>query len=87
MPLATGLAFLKHHTARSARPEFWIDERTCRACYECDAPFTLVQRKHHCRVCGRGLHSSTLQLKLVLFPAQLEPCLAQETTLHTLNTS
>jgi hypothetical protein len=40
---------------------------------------TLGDRGVHKKVAGRGLHSSASQL-------QLEPCLAQENPLHTLNT-
>ena len=35
------------------RPRFWIDERTTKSCFECGVTFSLVTRKHHCRVCGR----------------------------------
>lgn len=57
---ARGVEFFKSRAgfrrpvgAARERPEFWIDERTCRVCYECDATFTFINRKHHCRVCGR----------------------------------
>ena len=35
------------------RPRFWIDERTTKSWFECGVAFSLVTRKHHCRVCGR----------------------------------
>ena len=52
---ARGLEFFERRLANAGlpRPEFWIDERTCRVCYECDASFSFLTRKHHCRVCGR----------------------------------
>ncbi|CAG9463493.1 unnamed protein product [Pedinophyceae sp. YPF-701] len=31
----------------------WMDDHTCKVCYECDTPFTILLRRHHCRVCGR----------------------------------
>ncbi|KAG0492469.1 hypothetical protein HPP92_005867 [Vanilla planifolia] len=33
--------------------DFWMPDNSCRVCYECDTPFTIFVRKHHCRVCGR----------------------------------
>eukprot|EP00951_Prasinocladus_malaysianus_P021891 scaffold181927_cov28-Prasinocladus_malaysianus.AAC.1 len=33
--------------------DFWVDDQACASCYECGATFTLLNRKHHCRVCGR----------------------------------
>ena len=28
---------------------FWLDDIKCKACYECDTPFHLLLRRHHCR--------------------------------------
>ena len=51
---AKAMKFLSGKSTRhQPRPEFWIDERNCRVCYDCDQGFTLFVRKHHCRVCGR----------------------------------
>eukprot|EP01018_Ginkgo_biloba_P039388 Gb_11903 [translate_table: standard] len=33
--------------------DFWMPDRSCRMCYECDSQFTLFNRRHHCRICGR----------------------------------
>ncbi|KAL2933788.1 1-phosphatidylinositol-3-phosphate 5-kinase FAB1B [Bienertia sinuspersici] len=33
--------------------DFWMPDHSCRVCYECDAQFTVFNRRHHCRVCGR----------------------------------
>lgn len=30
-----------------------MPDDSCRVCYECDAQFTVFNRKHHCRLCGR----------------------------------
>jgi 1-phosphatidylinositol-3-phosphate 5-kinase len=33
--------------------EFWVDDGKCKACYECETPFSVFVRRHHCRICGR----------------------------------
>ncbi|KAK9025210.1 hypothetical protein V6N11_065106 [Hibiscus sabdariffa] len=33
--------------------DFWMPNHRCRVCYDCDAQFTLFNRRHHCRLCGR----------------------------------
>ncbi|XP_010534979.1 PREDICTED: 1-phosphatidylinositol-3-phosphate 5-kinase FAB1B-like [Tarenaya hassleriana] len=33
--------------------DFWMPDQSCRVCYECDTHFTLINRRHHCRLCGR----------------------------------
>ncbi|KZV43468.1 hypothetical protein F511_09911 [Dorcoceras hygrometricum] len=33
--------------------DFWMPDQSCRVCYECDTQFTLFNRRHHCRLCGR----------------------------------
>ncbi|XP_057767930.1 LOW QUALITY PROTEIN: 1-phosphatidylinositol-3-phosphate 5-kinase FAB1B-like [Salvia miltiorrhiza] len=33
--------------------DFWMPDESCRVCYECDSSFTIFNRKHHCRLCGR----------------------------------
>lgn len=33
--------------------DFWMPDESCRVCYECDSQFTLFNRRHHCRLCGR----------------------------------
>ncbi|CAI8607812.1 unnamed protein product [Vicia faba] len=33
--------------------DFWMPDHSCRVCYECDAQFSLFNRRHHCRLCGR----------------------------------
>ena len=32
--------------------QHWMPDNLCKHCYSCEAPFTLLRRKHHCRVCG-----------------------------------
>ncbi|CAN8242355.1 unnamed protein product [Cochlearia groenlandica] len=33
--------------------DFWMPDQSCPVCYECDAHFTVFNRRHHCRLCGR----------------------------------
>ncbi|MCD7472584.1 hypothetical protein HAX54_013857 [Datura stramonium] len=33
--------------------DFWMPDDSCRVCYDCDSQFTLFNRRHHCRLCGR----------------------------------
>jgi 1-phosphatidylinositol-3-phosphate 5-kinase len=30
-----------------------MPDKKCRVCYECDQPFTVIKRRHHCRMCGQ----------------------------------
>jgi hypothetical protein len=39
--------------AKDAPRDYWVDDSKCKACYECEAPFGLLVRRHHCRICGR----------------------------------
>ena len=33
--------------------EYWMPDRLCKTCYECELPFNVFRRKHHCRLCGQ----------------------------------
>uniref|UniRef100_A0A1D1XRI7 1-phosphatidylinositol-3-phosphate 5-kinase n=1 Tax=Anthurium amnicola TaxID=1678845 RepID=A0A1D1XRI7_9ARAE len=33
--------------------DFWMPDHSCRVCYECDSQFSILNRRHHCRFCGR----------------------------------
>ncbi|KAM1090550.1 hypothetical protein FF1_018174 [Malus domestica] len=33
--------------------DFWMPDQSCRVCYDCDSQFTIFNRRHHCRLCGR----------------------------------
>ncbi len=35
------------------RKSFWMPDKLCRVCYECEAPFSMFRRRHHCRICGQ----------------------------------
>ncbi|KAL9235524.1 hypothetical protein vseg_010275 [Gypsophila vaccaria] len=42
----------RSETANVSR-DFWMPDDSCRVCYDCDAQFTVFNRRHHCRLCGR----------------------------------
>lgn len=43
----------KRSKSANVSRDFWMPDNSCRVCYECDAQFTLFNRRHHCRICGR----------------------------------
>jgi len=42
-----------HMSKRKDRRMYWMDDNYCESCYSCGSKFTLVLRKHHCRICGQ----------------------------------
>eukprot|EP00192_Tetraselmis_astigmatica_P001813 CAMPEP_0117653904 /NCGR_PEP_ID=MMETSP0804-20121206/3450_1 /TAXON_ID=1074897 /ORGANISM="Tetraselmis astigmatica, Strain CCMP880" /LENGTH=2102 /DNA_ID=CAMNT_0005460131 /DNA_START=192 /DNA_END=6500 /DNA_ORIENTATION=+ len=53
-PWLKGLVnFLGDDSGRQPNRDFWVDDYGIRSCYECGVLFNFVNRKHHCRVCGR----------------------------------
>ncbi|KAI3684120.1 hypothetical protein L6452_33339 [Arctium lappa] len=57
-PLSDLVGALKSWVPRRSEPanvsrDFWMPDHSCRVCYECDSQFTLFNRRHHCRFCGR----------------------------------
>ena len=38
---------------RKERTTMMMPDKKCRVCYDCDAPFTVIKRRHHCRMCGQ----------------------------------
>jgi len=30
-----------------------MPDRLCKVCYDCEQPFTVIRRRHHCRMCGQ----------------------------------
>jgi len=37
----------------SADKLFWMPDRLCKVCYDCEQPFNMIRRRHHCRMCGQ----------------------------------
>ncbi len=31
----------------------WMPDKICKVCYNCEDPFTMYRRRHHCRICGQ----------------------------------
>ncbi|RCI01182.1 1-phosphatidylinositol-3-phosphate 5-kinase [Rhizopus azygosporus] len=51
---------LRGGEADSGNKDFWMPDEQCRECTDCNAPFNLFRRKHHCRTCGRIFCSKCL---------------------------
>lgn len=62
--------------------EYWMPDRLCRTCYECETPFNMFRRRHHCRLCGQVFcHKCSSYLidgRLVLLTGMVRVC----TTCH-----
>jgi len=37
---------------KSTEPPQWIPDNDFKTCFKCDTPFTVMNRRHHCRHCG-----------------------------------
>ena len=33
--------------------KYWMPDSACKECFECQTKFSLIVRRHHCRICGR----------------------------------
>ncbi|KAJ3370473.1 1-phosphatidylinositol-3-phosphate 5-kinase [Allomyces arbusculus] len=47
--------FRTNDKAQLSQRDHWIKDETCKACYQCEQPFTFLRRRHHCRICGKIL--------------------------------
>jgi hypothetical protein len=45
---------------------YWIPDQDCVNCMLCSSRFTVINRRHHCRCCGRVLCSSCCNMKKAL---------------------
>ncbi|XP_062192665.1 1-phosphatidylinositol-3-phosphate 5-kinase FAB1B-like [Phragmites australis] len=53
-PLASqSAAAAQPQQSHDSSRDFWMPDQSCRVCYDCDAQFTILNRRHHCRHCGR----------------------------------
>lgn len=44
----------------------WVEDSVARACAKCEKPFTLTNRRHHCRVCGDIFCHACSRTRMVL---------------------
>ena len=44
--------FSSFRSKKTSEYGVWVDDEALTNCMVCDTPFTLAQRKHHCRNCG-----------------------------------
>ncbi|CAN1136142.1 1-phosphatidylinositol-3-phosphate 5-kinase FAB1B [Linum perenne] len=56
--------------------DFWMPDQSCRVCYECDSQFTVFNRRHHCRICGR-IFCAKCTANAVLLPPD-DPSISHE---------
>jgi hypothetical protein len=43
---------LKRLRGEGISREYWMKDENCKECYECKAQFSVLRRRHHCRICG-----------------------------------
>ena len=43
---------------------FWLSDGSTKTCASCDEGFSLLNRRHHCRLCGYIFHSGTFSYLL-----------------------
>lgn len=51
---------------------YWIPDEDCTVCMLCSSKFTIVNRRHHCRSCGRVLCGSCCSIRRILLYRKLE---------------
>eukprot|EP00879_Flechtneria_rotunda_P010433 GHRR01010909.1.p1 GENE.GHRR01010909.1~~GHRR01010909.1.p1 ORF type:complete len:2140 (+),score=1004.14 GHRR01010909.1:414-6833(+) len=62
--------------------DYWVDDSKCKACYECETPFSVFVRRHHCRVCGRIFCSNCT---VNTFPSSRDPGITEQGWLRVCN--
>jgi len=63
---------------KSVTAPVWVPDNDYKACHKCDAPFSVVNRRHHCRHCGLVFCNNCTTRKLGLphigFPEEVRVC-------------
>ncbi|KAI9921512.1 hypothetical protein PsorP6_002132 [Peronosclerospora sorghi] len=55
-----------HPTSRDTVSGRWVDDISARTCAKCERFFSLVNRRHHCRVCGKIFCHACSRTRMVL---------------------
>jgi hypothetical protein len=45
--------------------DFWMPDEQCKECFDCNSPFNLFRRKHHCRTCGNIIYFSHVDIQII----------------------
>ena len=40
-------------SSKLMKDSLWMPDKICKVCYNCEDPFTMYRRRHHCRMCGQ----------------------------------
>ena len=48
------------------RVQQWVGDDTVSSCYNCNATFSLLFRRHHCRFCGKVFCSSCVKYSAMI---------------------
>lgn len=62
----------------------WVPDASVEDCMECNAKFTLIKRRHHCRMCGRVVCNPCSKYRMCVYNSELvrvcERCFASNST-------
>ena len=53
----------------SQTPSIWIPDNHVSSCYNCNTTFSMLNRKHHCRICGRIFCKSCIEWYSDILPS------------------
>ncbi|XP_012257524.2 zinc finger FYVE domain-containing protein 9 isoform X1 [Athalia rosae] len=62
-PNASETSSLECSMVLGKQPPFWVPDSEAPFCMLCEAKFTLIKRRHHCRACGKVLCSKCCGMK------------------------
>jgi len=69
--------------------EYWMPDRLCRTCYECELPFNMFRRRHHCRLCGQvfchACSSHSIDGRSIMLAGIVRACKTCHYQFHTSN--